>query len=689
MLPYIFIGLLFVAIAILSFLFIKEKNANVERELSSHSKFESSIGELRQKQKESEASLNNRISEIQQSLIESDKILSKSVAELHHNQISSEQLLIDRITDEASKTDSMLSSAVTSINTKIKALATAVEQISRENSELRKKLEFFTEIDEDSKNINETDDSNEREQLIKQALMEVKADATIESIISIDKNETVDYDDEDTETDNKITNVVDENLESSILDEEQMAAYKIMETTNKNLFITGKAGTGKSFLLDMFRAGTKKRTLILAPTGIAALNVKGATLHSTFGFPNLEQLKVEEITSESLRLKSEKRQVLKAFDTLIIDEISMVRVDIFEKIDKILRVLNNYDLPFGGKQVLVFGDLFQLPPVAKEQEKRYLKETYGNIFFFNAFAFKKGDFGFIELTKNHRQKDDNRFFEILNRVREGSFTDNDITCLNDRYVSNKEKLRRVMTLFPTKADADRVNKQELAQIEAREYIFQASIKYNAYRDQTPHLDKDFPFTEELHLKRGALVMMIANDMEKRWVNGTIGIVHSLSEESIKVAIDGNTYDIYKTEFTRREAVYEHGSIKYKEVLIVEQYPVVLAYAITIHKSQGMTYKKIACDISHCFAPGQAYVALSRCSNMDGLYLLSKVYGTAIHINKTIVDFYDSQSTESTIIEYSPSSVKKRANPFKNDPPNGHQPWSKEEDNVLFEQYKSN
>lgn len=556
---------------------------------------------------------------------------------------------IDAMVDEANKKYQKVDNAVrvsidfnkrqieetnTTFTKKIELLITVLEQIRKENADLRKKLKFFTEIDEDSKSITGIGDEVEKEALIRQALQELSLGGII--------------DPESTEESVKTSTRDVVGGTPNVLDDEQKVAFEIMNGTNENLFITGKAGTGKSFLLEMFVRATSKKTITVAPTGIAALNVSGATIHSTFGYNNLENLGVEDLSASTIRLKSEKRQVLKEIDTLIIDEISMVRVDIFDKIDKSLRIINGNSKPFGGKQVIVFGDLFQLPPVANKQETKYLTDHYGGIFFFNSNAFCNGNFGFIELATNHRQKEDVIFFDILNRLREGEYTDSDLNRLNDRLIQNKKELRRVMTLFPTKADAERVNREELARIEAKEYIYRLRTTFNAYNNRTPNLDLIFPCTEELHLKRGALVMMVANDPEKRWVNGTIGIVHSLFEDGMKITINGTTYDVSKIEFTQKETIYEHGEISYKDILKVEQYPVVLAYAITIHKSQGMTYKSIACDISKCFAPGQAYVALSRCGSMTGLHLLTRICGVMIHPNRMVVDFYKSQSTEETV-----------------------------------------
>lgn len=739
MAQYILIGILGLGLIVLTVMFSQERAINKERDKELRTTLTKSNEMLREEQKQLSNAINKSVDDgikklnksidsvaeevdrkhrlldaaMNLSVEESRKLVAKSDAE---NKTRIEQLTatvenykketdeLIQLTDESLQTmiednEEMIEESNAENGRKIELLTTVVEQISRENADLRKKLEFFAEIKEDSQNINETDDADEREKLIRQALSELslkpavvkktvstkkegtEKNTVVEKIVTKDakrkkedaavkravpntpkktekgevaeKTSSEEFEIAEESTFEKTAVSESEpTLMGGILDDEQRIAFGIMNDTDENLFITGKAGTGKSFLLEMFVRGTSKKVIVLAPTGIAALNVGGATLHSTFGYNNLENLDIDQINAGNIALKSEKKEVLKRVDTIVIDEISMVRADIFDKIDKILRVLNKNEKPFGGKQIIVFGDLFQLPPIAQRQVEKYLIDYYGGIFFFNSNAYARGNFGFIELTINHRQKDDKEFFSILNRMREGKTTRADLNRLNDRYISDRSKLRRILTLFPKKADAEKLNKEELNRIEAREYVYKARIVFSANKNKSLNLESNFPITGELHLKQGALVMMVANDPNKRWVNGTIGIVHSLYDDAIKVTIDGTTYEIPKMTFTQREAAYVNGHIEYSDVLSVEQFPVVLAYAITIHKSQGMTYKRIACDISQCFAPGQAYVALSRCSSMSGLYLMDEVVGGMISTNKQVVDFYKSQSTEDTIRRFS-------------------------------------
>lgn len=429
---------------------------------------------------------------------------------------------------------------------------------------------------------------------------------------------------------------------SNVLDEEQLWAYSLLENTNKNYYITGKAGTGKSFLLKLFVKATNKKTLKLAPTGISALNVKGETIHSIFGFHNIEKLDIKDINIDNIKLKSEKKSVLKHVDTIIIDEISMVRSDVFDRIDRILRAINDNDMFFGGKQIIVFGDLYQLPPIANREETKYLKDKYGGIFFFFSNAYKNGDFTFIELTTNHRQKEDKVFFEILNRMREGMITNEDIDVLNKRVCVDEQQLRRRIRLLPKKDEVEKINKAELdTNRDAKEYTFKAEILFDKYKSQDAKVDSNFPITNILKLKHGSLVMMVNNHISKQWVNGTLAIISFINEEVIKVMIDGFEYEVHKSSFETQEAKYDDdtGRIEYETIFKIEQYPIVLAYAITIHKSQGKTYPSLACDIKDCFAPGQAYVALSRCSTLSGIFLLRPITRAEVSVDVDVKDFY--------------------------------------------------
>lgn len=552
--------------------------------------------------------------------------LKKEIANLSAAALRQIKAINEAQNKRIEETSAALSNKVSRLSQSLQQVIIDNDELKKENRKLRKQLAFYTGIDAESEEINNTEDSKKTEELLE----------------SIDLgNEFAALDNYAPTDDGIYTPESGKSSESRILDDEQVAALSLMLNTNDNLFITGKAGTGKSFLLSVFVRQAKKKVLVLAPTGISALNVGGATLHSTFGYNNLERIDVDDIHFGTIALNSEKRLVLQEVDTIVIDEISMVRSDTLDKIDRILRAVNYSDELFGGKQMILFGDLFQLPPIANKNEEAYLMDKYGGIFFFLSIAYQTGQFRFIELTINHRQKDDQRFFEILNRVREGNVTTDDIRVLNERK-KDISGTRRILTLFPKKADAESVNQAELEKIQGREYIYHAEIVLNKCKIQNPNLEKNFPITKDLKLKVGALVMMVANDQCRRWVNGTMGIVKKLEADAMQIAINGRTYEVFKERFTQSEAKIVNGRITYEAVLAVDQYPVVLAYAITIHKSQGMTYPRLACDVSRCFASGQAYVALSRCASLDGLYLINGISSSALRIDRDVQNFYLSQ-----------------------------------------------
>ena len=491
------------------------------------------------------------------------------------------------------------------------------KRLDKELNDLKKKLDFYLNIDSAAEQLSVNEDVQSRREAIEDAIGQIR-------------------------TPNKGSSP-SENKEKKRLDEEQEFARNYMETTNENLFVTGKAGTGKSFLLDVFRGTTKKNYIVLAPTGISAINIDGVTLHSAFGYYNLVNLNIDEISEYTLRLKNEKQMALRAVKTIIIDEISMVRADIFEKIDRILKVVNNSNLPFGGKQILVFGDLFQLPPVARGQEFDYLNDRYGGIYFFHSDAYKTGNFKFIELTQNHRQKEDQQYFEILNRIREGRATNEDIDLLNTRNTQDEDIYDRFVSLFPTKAEAEQVNRTRMNQLQTEEFLYKAKVLLDLTPGKNKNLESVFPIMGELKLKTGASVMMVANDPDHRWVNGTLGIVKELSPSKIVISFGNKkVYEVQPLEFDEQEITYSDGKITYEKVLSVLQYPIVPAYAITIHKSQGQTYANIVCDIEKCFAAGQAYVALSRCASLNGLHLKSKVSLASIKVNREVLEFYKMQ-----------------------------------------------
>ena len=492
-----------------------------------------------------------------------------------------------------------------------------------------KQNDLINIIDSSNKQIeilkNELLQKDKQIELLKEDVKKLKQSVTNITSIKFDSlNLNVSEDEDLIEKNENIKIEVQEEL--SI---EQNDLFKKINQTNENMFITGKAGTGKSYLLKYFKKYTLKKVLYAAPTGIAALNIEGVTLHSAFGWNNLME-------DNEIILSKNKIELLKNLDTLIIDEVSMVRVDVFNQVDKILRKANNNDLPFGGKQVVLFGDLFQLPPVAKKEECEYFSDKYGGIFFFNSPAYELGKFKFYELKEIFRQTD-KHFKSILNNIRVGNINKDDIKSLNEHIV--EEVPRRVVQIVPKKEEANKINTDNLNKLDTQEYEYHANILVGEDKIK----ENDFPCDFDLRLKVGSLIMMITNDQEhKRWVNGTLGIVSKLSPTMIKVTINGTEFEISPVPFNKYKCEYdrEESKLKYKVEASVSQFPIILAYAITIHKSQGMTYQQIACNLDSCFAPGQAYVALSRCANYDKLYLTNRVNPGSIITDNVVTNFYN-------------------------------------------------
>ena len=439
-----------------------------------------------------------------------------------------------------------------------------------------------------------------------------------------------------------------------LLDSEQRTILERILGTQDNMLVTGKAGTGKSFLLRALLECSEGKTLPMAPTGVAALNINGVTIHSALGFHNLEGIDVDDISRSTLRLKKEKQSVLLAASRIVIDESSMILSDTFEKMDRILQVICKNGRPFGGKQIILFGDIFQLPPVVKGDEEFELIERFGGVHFFETFSYKQGHFAFVELSMNHRQEDDRPFFEILNRVRSGQASESDIDALNQRVIRGDEPAENgTVRLFPKKKDAESFNNLVLSKINSAEHKFMANV-WSRNKQPVGLLEKRFPIAQRLRLKVGAQVMMITNDPQKRWANGSMGVVErierrELSESSsrqgpieVMVRFGDKAYAIPKATFTEEEAVERGGSIEYEPVVEVKQFPMVLAWALTIHKSQGLTYDRVTCGLNGCFSPGQAYVALSRCKSLNGLHLTGEVSQADLLVDQDVVDFYERQ-----------------------------------------------
>jgi len=412
----------------------------------------------------------------------------------------------------------------------------------------------------------------------------------------------------------------------------------LLENTDRSVFITGRAGTGKSTLLDYFRNNTKKNVVVLAPTGVAALNVQGQTIHSFFQF--LPDITVDKVK----KLAGNKRQLLQNLDTIIIDEISMVRADLLDCVDMALRLNRDFpELPFGGLQMVMIGDLYQLPPVVTGNERPVFTHHYNSPYFFSARAFQDENFQpeFIELEKVFRQKEAD-FLELLNAIRNRSVTEEQLARLNSRCQPDFEPEEDdfYITLTSTNEAADRLNQQRLDRLPGQPHHYRGEIDGEFDR-------ASLPTSESLVLKEGAQVMLLNNDVYDRWVNGTIGRVEEIirvpeKPDVIMVRLqDDNLVDVvpHQWEIFHFEFERKKKKIISRVVGTFTQYPLRLAWAVTIHKSQGKTFDRVIVDIgSGTFAPGQVYVALSRCTSFEGLILKKPIKKKHILMDYRVVRF---------------------------------------------------
>lgn len=408
-----------------------------------------------------------------------------------------------------------------------------------------------------------------------------------------------------------------------------------IERSNDHFFITGKAGTGKSTLLKLFTNTTKKNVVVLAPTGIAALNVNGQTIHSFFGFPP------RMMTHKDIK-KSRYQKLYKKVDTIIIDEISMVRADMIDNIDRFLRLNREYEWPFGGVQMIFFGDPFQLPPVIRRDEYQVLREwDYESGYFFDAHVFESGFFfETIELRKIYRQNEQ-YFIRLLDDVRLNRMDMEGLGTFNERYLPDHQRSGLQITVSPRNYNVDRINKEELHKINAPEQHYRAKID----GDFKAHL---YPTDEILTIKDRAQVIFIKNDPGKRFVNGSLAKVILCEENQITVEmanIDGKLEQFAITpmtwEISKFKLSEDKKKIKSEVIGTFSQYPIKLAWAITVHRSQGQTFDEVIIDLGKgAFAPGQAYVALSRCRSLDGIYLTQPLLPRDIILDNRIVEFYE-------------------------------------------------
>jgi hypothetical protein len=419
-------------------------------------------------------------------------------------------------------------------------------------------------------------------------------------------------------------------------------ALQFIEKTDRNLFITGKAGTGKTTFLHKIKSESLKRMVIVAPTGVAAINAKGVTIHSFFQMP-FGPILPNQIanTNQQRKFSKTKIDIIKSLDLVIIDEISMVRADLLDAIDQVMRRYKNRNKVFGGAQILMIGDLQQLAPVVKPNEWSLLQQHYDTVYFFSSKAYQEANVVSIELKHIYRQKNEN-FIKILNEIRTNTLSDASAKILNKNYNPSfsPSKEEGYITLTTHNNRANLINNSELNKLKIRSSFFNAEIsgKFN---------ENAFPNAEKLELKVGAQVMFIKNDSspEKRYFNGKIGVVTTISKESVSVQC-GDEVDEIVTEKEMWDNVNysindETKEIKEDIIGSFKQIPLRLAWAITIHKSQGLTFERAIIDAEASFAHGQTYVALSRCTSLDGLVLKTPITSSAIINDNTISIFNES------------------------------------------------
>lgn len=425
--------------------------------------------------------------------------------------------------------------------------------------------------------------------------------------------------------------------------------FDLVENTNRNIFLTGRAGTGKTTFLNNFVRKTRKKHIIVAPTGIAAINASGVTIHSMFGLPLRPFVPTTERIDGDLannisdllphfKYRKEKLKLLREIEIIIIDEVSMLRADVLDMMDLALRTARRNQQKFGGVQMLFIGDLYQLPPVIKEENEYILRQYYNSAFFFEAKALENVNLLTLELTEVFRQKDKD-FLDLLNAIRDGKTSKIDFDKLNTRYFPDfAPKDEVIIHLCSHNRMADDINQEKLEELKTPSYFYTADV-YGEFRENL------FPNDDVLELKVGAQVMFIRNDTssDKKYYNGKLAEVSHLTEDKVFVILDGSNEEFALKKEIWEQKKYTINAEKQIEEEVIgsfEQFPIRLAWAVTIHKSQGLTFDKIIIDAGQSFTAGQVYVALSRCRTLEGIYLKSKITPSAIFSDHRISQFQD-------------------------------------------------
>ena len=432
-------------------------------------------------------------------------------------------------------------------------------------------------------------------------------------------------------------------------------AVDFVNNTSCPIFLTGKAGTGKTTFLKYIRENTRKKSVVVAPTGVAAINAGGVTMHSFFQLPFGPYIPIigrahsgavtdRQSLFKDMRMASDKRDLIRDLELVIIDEVSMVRADTLDAMDAILRHFRKKPhMLFGGVQVLFIGDLFQLPPVMPDGEWLILRDHYRSPFFFDSKAVTHSPLVYLELKKIYRQNEQ-RFIEILNRIRNNEITEEDLEILNDRYRVEPYPDKKYITLTSHNYKADRINADELAKLSGRTHEFKGTIE-----GEFP--EKALPTDTNMQLKEGAQVMFIRNDKseERRYFNGKLATVVRIDKEGVCVSMNdgGEELQLEKEIWDNIKYSYNPVEDKIEEEKLgsFSQYPIRLAWAITIHKSQGLTFENAIIDAGDSFAPGQVYVALSRCVSLDGLILHSRIDPNCISTHEAVIEFSNAERTD--------------------------------------------